>query len=50
MRRYCQIALISVLLIASSVAIYAVQYRIFHDLRGTLFYLLQERYNRKLWI
>ena len=42
MRRYCQIALIAVLLIASSVVIYAVQYRIFHDLRGTLFYLLQD--------
>jgi hypothetical protein len=42
MRRYLELVLIAVLLVAASVVIYVIQWEIFHDTRDALFYLLQD--------
>jgi hypothetical protein len=42
MRRYRELVLIAVLLIAASVVTYVIQAEIFHNVRDTIFYLLQD--------
>jgi hypothetical protein len=42
MRRYIELVLIAVLLVATSVVIYVIQWEVFHDARNAVFYLLQD--------
>jgi len=42
MRRYLGLVLIAVLLVVLSVAIYVIQWELFHDVRDSMFYLLED--------
>jgi hypothetical protein len=42
MKRYLELVLIVALLVAASVTTYVIQWEVFHDVRDTMFYLLQD--------
>lgn len=42
MKRYIELVLIAVLLVAASVLIYVIQWEVFHDVRDAVFYLFQD--------